>query len=334
MRKKDLYKILLLLPLFSILMSCGSKDESKKDTDKKSSGKIVVETGELAAVNSKAFVLQRYGRQWYEMKIIGIIEHGSIVSVGDSVMQLDPTDVKKYIIDRESQLETELATLQKMYVDQDIKRNELESQEKNEKASFELKKIELESSRFEPDKTKKVKQLEFKQAEITLAKEQKKRKLLDIINKNDIHIQEIKVEQIRSEIKSAYDIIPALTIRTPIDGVFQIARNRRTNTLLKVGDNLYAGNNLANVPELKWMKVNTQVNETDFLKLKLGQKVNVRLDALPKAIFEGEVAYIGKLCHRKDQKSKQKIFDVEVKISKPDERLKPGMTVSCEFLGS
>ena len=26
------------------------------------------------------------------------------------------------------------------------------------------------------------------------------------------------------------------------------------------------------------------------------------------------------------------VFDVEVEILKPDERLKPGMTVSCEFL--
>jgi hypothetical protein len=334
MSKKDFYKILLLLPLFSIFVSCGNKEKGKENTGDISYGKTVIETGELAAVNSKAFVLQRYGRYWYEMKVIGIIEHGAIVSEGDSVMQLDPTDIKKYIIDRESQLEKELASLEKMYVDQDNNRNELESQEKSEKASFDLKKIELESSRFEPEKTKKVRELEFKQAEITLAKEQKKRKLQDIINRNDIKIQEIRVSQIHNEIQSAYDIIPSLTIRTPIAGVFQIAKNRRTNDLVKVGDNLYTGNNLANVPELKRMKVNTQVNETDFLKLKVGQGVNVRLDALPKVVFEGEVAYIGKLCHRKDEKSKQKVFDVEVNILKPDERLKPGMTVSCEFVGS
>jgi hypothetical protein len=51
-----------------------------------------------------------------------------------------------------------------------------------------------------------------------------------------------------------------------------------------------------------------------------------------KVVFEGEIVYIGKLSRLKDQKSRQKVFDVEVKIIKPDERLKPGMTVSCEFL--
>ena len=334
MRKKDLYKLLLLLPFFLVFVSCGSTEKEEEKEEGTTYGRTIIETGELAAVNSKAFVLQRYGRNWNEMKIIGIIDHGSIVSEGDSVMQLDPTDIKKYIIDRETQLETELATLEKMYVDQDNKRNELESLEKSEKASFELKKIELESSRFEPDKTKEIKQLEFRQAEITLAKEQKKRKLLDVINESDVRIQEVRVQRIRTEIQSAYDIIPALTIRTPISGVFQIARDRRTRNLLKVGDMVYSGNNMANVPELRLMKVNTQVNETDFLKLKTGQKVNVRLDALPKAVFEGEVAYIGKLCYRKDNRSKQKVFDVEVSILEPDERLKPGMTVSCEFVGT
>ena len=336
MRKKNLYRLLLFLPLFSVFISCGGGEE--KDVvagTTKSAGETVIETGELAAVNSKAFVLPRYNRNFSDMKIIGVIEHGAIVSEGDSVMQLDPVDIQRYIIDRESRLETELAALEKMYVNQNIRRNEMDSQEKNEKASFELKKIELESSRFEPDKTKKIKELEFRQAEITLAKEQKRRKLLDIIDKNEIRIQEIRVERIRIEIQDAYDVIPQLTIRTPISGVFQIARNRRMrNTLLKIGDVVFPGSSMANVPDLRWMKVNTQVNETDFLKLEVGQKVNVRLDALPKAVFEGEVLYIGKLCRRKDDSSKQKVFDVEVQILEPDERLRPGMTVSCEFVGS
>ena len=58
----------------------------------------------------------------------------------------------------------------------------------------------------------------------------------------------------------------------------------------------------------------------------------VRLDALPKVAFDGKVTYIGKLCRQKERNSRQKVFDVEVEILKPDERLKPGMTVSCEFL--
>ena len=89
---------------------------------------------------------------------------------------------------------------------------------------------------------------------------------------------------------------------------------------------------MGNVPDLTWMKVNSAIGERDFLKIHKGQKVIVRLDALPKISFDGEVTYIGRLCHLKDEKSKQKVFDVEVKMLKSDERLKPGMTVSCEYI--
>ncbi len=320
------------LTLLPLLFSCGKREKAQTEQTLTREGKTIIETGELAAVNSKSFVLQRYGRRWYEMRVIGVLEHGAIVEAGDSILQLDPSDIQKFIIEQENNLETQLANLEKMYVDQENNIREYESRIRSEEASFDLKKLELESSRFESERFRRIKKLEFEQAEITLAKERRKLELLKIINANDIKKQEITVRQVKNEVENAYSLIPELTIRTPISGVFQLAHNWRTGNLLKVGDNIYPGNNLANVPELKWMKVNTQINETDFLKIRVGQKVIVRLDALPKVAFEGEVAYIGKLCHYKDDKSRQKVFDVEIKILEPDERLKPGMTVSCEYL--
>lgn len=336
MRENILYKIIIASIFFLLSASCsdGEKDSGKEGQNP--DGSNIVETGELAAVNSKSFILPRYSRSIWEMKIIGILEHGTIVNAGDSIIQLDPTEINKYILDRETNLETQMATLQKMQVDQNNKNNESESKIKSELASFDLKKIELESSRFESEKFRKIKQLEFRQAEITLAKEKKKRELSRIIDENDLKIQEIRVRQIKDEIESSYKILPLLTIRTSSPGVFQRGRNPRMwpPVMLKVGDNVYPGSNMANVPELTWMKVNTYINEADFLKIHVGQKVAVRLDAMPNVVFDGEITYIGKLCHLRDanSKSRQKVFDVEVNVLEPDERLKPGMTVSCEFL--
>lgn len=318
--------------IFSIILcqlSCGG---IKEDNDRPIRANSIVETGEIAAVNSKAFTLPRYGRNFYEMKVIGILEHGTILNEGDSILQLDPTEVKKFIVDRETNLEGQVASFEMLKVNQENSMNEQESRMKNEIAAFNLKKIQLEASRFEPDRIKRIKELEFKQAEIMLEKEKKKLELNRLIGEYDYIIQEIRVNQTKTDIKNAYDILPELTIRTPIAGVFQIAENRMTRNLLKVGDQLYPGAKMASVPELKWMKINTQINETDFLKIRTGQKVAVRLDAMPNVVFDGEVNYIGRLCYLKDNKSKQKIFDVEVKILKVDERLKPGMTVSCEYL--
>lgn len=333
MKNRIIYSLSVVL--FLLLVSISCKKSVGADSERKASdGSTIIETGELAAINSISFVIPRYGRHWYQMKVIGLLNHGEIVKKGDSIAQLDPADINKFILDQESNLETQLAVLEKLYVEQENREQESESRIRNEMASFDLKKIELEASRFESERLRRIKELEFEQAKINLEKEKRIYELNKVINANDLKIQEISVEQIRKEIENAKNLLPVLTLRTPVSGVFQIEFNRQgtTRSLYKIGDNIYAGNNLANVPELEFMKVNTQVNETDFLKIGVNQKVAVRLDALPKVVFEGEVAYIGKLCRLKDPKSRQRVFDVEVRILKPDERLKPGMTVSCEFI--
>jgi len=329
-------KLICILSLFFSALffnfSCTNKVGSGSGAIKSPPGTTIIETGELAAVYSKSFVLPRFGQYWYQMRVIGILEHGTLVNPGDSIIQLEPTEIQKVIINRETDLENQLATLEKLYVDQENRINDFEARIKNEISAFDLKKIELDASQFDTEVARKIKQLEFEQAKIRLEKEKKKLELAKIVNQNELKIQEIRVRQVRTEIENAYNILPALTIRTPISGVFQIGINWSTGNLIKLGDNIYTGNNMANVPDLSQMKVNAFINETDFLKIRLGQKVAVRLDALPKVVFDAEVAYIGKLCRLKEPKSKQKGFDVEVNILKADERLKPGMTVSCEFI--
>ncbi len=220
-----------------------------------------------------------------------------------------------------------------MIINEDISINDFESRIQSEIASFDMKKIEVEASRFETERTQKIKAMELKQAEIRLAKEKRKFELSKIISENSLKVQRISVRQIEDNIEYSKSLVPRFTIRTPIAGVFQVGRKEWDNTMLKVSDEVYAGSVLGNVPELKYMKVGTFINENDFLKIKKGQKVAVRLDALPKVIFDGEITYVGKLCHPKDYNNpRQKVFDVEVKLLKADERLKPGMTVSCEFL--
>ena len=86
----------------------------------------LVETGELFAVQTKAFVLPRLGR-FGSFRIIGMEEHGKHIQPGDSVIQLDPANVTKYIVERETALESQLASLEKMLVNQENRDSEAES---------------------------------------------------------------------------------------------------------------------------------------------------------------------------------------------------------------
>lgn len=326
--KTRILKYLCAVPL---LVSCNGGILGGGHTDEPKATPLV-ETGELSAVQTKAFVLPRFGR-FGSFRIIGIEEHGKHIQPGDSVIQLDPADVTKYIVDRETALESQLASLEKMLVNQENRDSEAESTIKSELATYELRKLTLEAAQFESERTRKIKELEFQQATIQLNLAKRKLELNAIINENDLKIQQIRVDHIKQDIQEAYAIIPQLTIRSSIPGIFQITRNRRSRQLNKVGDEINNGNVMASVPDLTWMKVETQINENDFLRIKEGDKVIVRLDALPEVPFEGYISHIGLFCYAKDySKPRQKSFDVEVRLLVSDERLKPGMTVSCEFL--
>ena len=319
------------LVLISVLAACTGNPFDSYKIQRGTFHQTIIESGELAAIETKAFVLPRYGDYWYEMKIIGLLDHGTEVKAGDSVIQLDPTEVKKVIIELEGQLETEQANMDKLLVNQSNRRSELETNLKNGIAAYNLKKLEMDYTQFESTQIRKSKELEFEQEKIALDKTKRAIEFNKTIEKNDLIIQRIRINQMKKNIKSAYDVLPKLTIRTPISGIFQIAKNRRNRSQLKIGDEIYQGAIMGNVPNLSKMKVETQVNEFDFDKIAVGQKVVVRLDALPDVSFDGKVSLIEKLCYRKDDKSNQKVFDVEVTILDQDERLKPGMTVSCEF---
>jgi HlyD family secretion protein len=318
-----------------LILAGASCSKNKYTSNKIQYGKFtqtITETGELQAVNTRAFVMPRYGRYWYSMKIIGLLDHGTAVKAGDSIIQFDPADINKFIIDRETQFENEKANLTKLLVQHESRISDLQSAFKTEEATFTLKKLEMEQFKFESEKIRKIKELEFKQAEINFDKVKRRMELNKIISENELRIQQIRVNQIKKEVKEAKDILPQLTIRTSIPGIFQIARKRRSRESYKIGDEIDTGNNMGNVPDLTWMKAVSTINETDIDKVKVGQKVNVRLDALPNVAFEGEITYISALCRLYEDKSRRKVFDVEVKLKDSDERLKPGMTVSCEYI--
>lgn len=332
MSKGKFRYMLLLAIVAAIISSCGGSKDGKTVIQFGDFQQTVTETGELAAISVKSFMMPRYGRNWYEMKLATIIDHGEKVAPGDTLMQFDPAVIQKYILEAEARLENQYASLEKTVVQIANTKSDLNSQLRSELAAFELKELQMGQIEFESDKSKRMKELEFEQSKIRLNKVKKNIELYETISEKDLMIQKISVQRTVEQIQEAYDVLPKLTIVTPIGGIFQVGYNRRNGETLKVGDEIYYNSKLGNVPDLEWMKVKTYINEADILKVEEGQQVNVRLDALPDVVFLGKVTMVSKLCHPIQWDSRQKVFDVEINLEVSDERLKPGMTVSCEYI--
>ena len=330
-RTKFIYIFLFFLFTFLACHKEGQKNqfEIRKGAFEAS----LTETGNIHAVNSRPIIMPYVGwRYGWRYKIIGLLQHGTNIEKGDSIAQIDPSSVMQYLIRQENELEVQQADLNQMLVTEKNRINNLKSQLTSEQLNFDLKKLELERFKFESENKRKVKELEFEQSKIRLNKIKRKIELSEIVKENNLKIQRIRIEKIRNNIDQAERALTKLTIRSPSNGILQLEENRRTDQLMKIGDEIWQGRDFASVPDLSKMKVKTSVNEKDIHKINLGQEATITLEAFPEKRFEARVSQIGKLSRRKSRNSDIKVFDIEVIITESDPILKPGMTVRCKII--
>ena len=324
---------LILLAFTSILaVSCGM-DSSGGFTVKKGPFKqSFTETGELEAVSAAALTLPRINEEFgYELKILALAEQGEMVKQGDTVIRIDPSPILKFIIQKEEAIENEKAAEKKQLVQMENNIQELQAQLRSEQATYDLKKLEVERGKFESENKRKIKELEFRQSTIRLNKVKRQLQHKPILDNYDYAVQKIKIVQGETDLSDAREVLNRMVIVSPQDGLFQRGQTRWEwpPKDLKVGDRVSSGSLIARLPNIFRMKVRTSVGETDISKIKMGMKVLVRLDALPELPFHGVISEIGRACLPSDQ---GKIFKVVVVVEESDLRLKPGMTVSCEYL--
>ena len=288
-----------------VIYSCSQTGQMEKYSVQRGNFQATLtETGELQAVVAKHIVMPFLGWKYgYRNKITGMVEHGTDVEQGDSIFSLDPSGVMKFLVERENKLEMEKAVLNKLIVEHNIRAKELDSQLKQQEANYYLEKLELEKSMFDSERNKNIQDLDFKKAEISLSKTRKSIEYNKQIAVYGRQIQAIKVRQLENDIVNANNALSRLTLLSPNKGILQIAYNRSTKQLYKIGDESYPNRSLASIPDLRRMTVASTVNEVDIGKIRTGQKAIVRLDAFPKLEFAGVISMIGKLSHSKTRES-------------------------------
>lgn len=316
-----------------ILLFTGCKTQNEEYTVMKGLFRqSFIETGELDAISSVAMLMPpirwEYG---YEFKVISLAETGKLVKEGDTVVRIDPSTIEKVIITKQEALDGARAASKKQEVQMDNNIQDLKAQLRTEQAMFDLKKLELERSKYDTEMNRQIKELDYKQATIRMEKIKRQLAQKPVMDSYDFKILKIKEKQVEAELQGAQEVLNKLFITSPKDGLFQAGYNERywPPRYLKAGDQVYTGMLVAKLPDINHMKVRTFVHETDFTKVSKGMKVMIRLDALPELAFHGTITDLARVCIQQD---KDQVFKVVVAIEESDLRLKPGMTVSCEYI--
>jgi len=120
-------------------------------------------------------------------------------------------------------------------------------------------------------------------------------------------------------------------ITSPADGeVVQI--NKEEGEMAVMGTISTPGSVIMTIAERSKMFVKALVDETEVIKIEIGQPAVITIDALPDTTFKGSITRIGGIPEKTGYGTEEAInFPIEVEISGTHNKLYSGMSATCEI---
>ena len=271
-----------------------------------------------------------------DIQILSLVKTGTPVKKGDPVIVFDSTNMQRELEQRQTELKQAEAEIDRTRAQWHITEEQnqttlMQAQYDVERAKLEVTKAEILSA-IEGEKNR----LLLSNAEKRLAEVVQKIASDKIAAEADTASRIQRREKARYEVNRAQGNIDRLTIAAPVDGLFNLLPNFRTRGPFggtppdfRPGDRAWSGAAIAELPNLSTLRVTARVEEADRGRLKPGQDVTIRVDALPDKEFTGRVEEIGVMA-KLDFSTwpPPKNFDLVVALDQTDPRLRPGMTAT------
>jgi len=317
----------------------GAKENKASDlfaTVKKGQFKVEIETtGELEAKNSVSILgpggLRNF--QIWQVTIQSMVDEGTVVKKGDWVATLDRSEFQNKYSQKQIELEKANSKFVQTQLDTTLQMRQSRDELINLKYGVEEKEIVLQQSKYEPPAS-------IKQAEINLDKakrsyEQALENYKIKKNQNVEKMREVEAElrKVRDEFTGMTAVLESFNVLAPEDGMV-IYRKDWDGKPVKAGSQIHMWEpTVATLPDLTKMVSKTFVNEVDIRKIKVGQKVNVGLDAYPEKKLTGSVMRVANVGEQRPN-SDSKVFEVAVELDGTDPTLRPAMTTSNRIVAS
>jgi len=230
------------------------------------------------------------------------VKEGDSVRKGQFLLQLDGTQYQAQLRQSQAALDAVKSSLRLS----DVSLEQSESLLKRKESLFERKLVSPE--------------------EIEAARTQRN------TDKARVDVNREEVARSEAAVQSAQDNLRKTIFHSPIDGtVTQL--NVERGEIVMVGTMNNPGTVILSVADLRRMKVEADVDETDVASIRLGQTATVKVDALPDTTLTGQVAEIANSPKMSElgTQEQQTNFVVDVMIDNPPPTLRPGMTADVEI---
>lgn len=289
----------------------------------------VTTTGELEARSSEKIFgpnpsLLREARIW-QLKIDDIIPDGTIVDSGDYVAQLDRSELTNKLKDQEIDIEQYQNNFIKTQLDTTMELRAARNELINLRYALEEAQIAVDQSIYEPPASQRQVQIEFDRSKRSL--DQAERNYSLKYEKAVANMSEVStaLKKKQGEYAKFMELSQEFTVKAPKTGMVIYQRDwdgkkRGTGSSISAWENV-----VATLPNLREMITKTYVNEIDISKVKIGQTVEIGIDAFPDKKFSGQVMEIANIGEQM-KNSNARVFEVKIEVNEYDSIIRPAMT--------
>lgn len=315
----------------SILLGGCSIDSDGGTAQDTATGNTVRVTGEIESANSAFFGPPTVPNIW-QYTISFMAPEGRVVEKGTPILKFDPQELMTQLRDKRNALNEKQKQLEK----QEIVARELiaELKLKQQEAVAELDKAKLKADipvELLASRDYRENKLELRQAELRLDMSEQEIHKEQRVQDTEIDILNREITVLKSEVAQFQSSIDAMTVKAAGAGVVIHTVSRRNNKH-EVGDNVWMGRRVMELPDLSRLQVHLEVPERESANIAVGQRVKFVMDAAPEQQFFGEIIELASVIHTKSPKQPARVFDATVSMKNPDSSImRPGMSVSAEI---
>ncbi len=327
--------ILIVIAAYSFLHSKVSGAALTTIVKKTNFEVIVTNTGELRAKNFTEITAPSELRNIniYQIKITNLIPEGTIVKEGDFVAELDKTEIMTKINEEQLNVNKKQSEFTQTQLDTTLTMRDARDELLNLKYAVEEKKLVKDQSIYEPPAVLRQAEIDYEKALRNLEQKHENYKTKREQSVTKMQIVGSDLEKAKSKLMQLTSTMQQLTVKAPKSGMLIYSKDwdgkkRIVGTSINVWDPT-----VANLPDLTTMESVTYVNEVDIQKIKMGQKVNIGLDAQPGKKLQGIVKSVASIGEQKAN-SEAKVFEVVIEVLSKDTTLRPSMTTGNNIITS
>lgn len=139
-----------------------------------------------------------------------------------------------------------------------------------------------------------------------------------------------RVDQARAGLNQAKVSLNYATLTSPMNGVVTARRIEQGETAVPGLQN-QPGTVLLTISDMSKVEAEMEVDEASIPSVKLKQRAEIRIDAYPNKVFEGEVTEVGGSPILKANTNEAIKFKVKVRITNPPLTIKPGLSTQADI---